>query len=675
MVLADLTDDIQAYWSFDTNSTTQDSLVNNIYPLTASVAQWTTSNCKIGGCYNFRTVNSTSERLQTNRRFDLNSTDFTVTAWGRSVDYEGQSVLWGNLNSNNSAGNQGAMLLVGHTNYATCTGVRPNQPAFFARTGANNDPVCRGTISTNQYYFYVYRFKNGAGALNYTVYDTTGKIIAFQNNSKDVTFFNQKLYVGNDWNGLNWNGTIDEMGIWYRVLTDAEIHQLWNGGAGYNPYGSGLRLNALDFYTSSPLYPVIYTQSNGSVYQNLTGSSINLNYSDGNYTFTASVAGYIDSTATIEHLTNTNYNFNMLPDNRINVIYRDEQTQQLLNNVSYSLINPLYSRNGTSLTGLLNFTGIPIGSYQLRYQQPGYAPRSYYFIVPISTSTVANTILYLLDENEGSFYLPIVLDENQAVITDSFFHALRWYPTGVNTGEYRTVETSKIDDQGRATMFLEFNTVGYTFRAFQNNTIIADYPTPKFLFNQEEFYVINTGDSLISSLEGIDSLVVNLTFQNGSMVEYFQATFSDGLQRFGQVCLVVSRSYGITESINTSCSTSNSGTLTYIINSTLNPGFYTARVTATGNDGVRYVLDTLVKVFSTRTLPVGLRPFGLLVTALAMITALFLTISAPLVGVFMLVFILAGFGLQLLGLHLISSVFIGGITIGGIVLAVVFRRK
>lgn len=36
-----------------------------------------------------------------------------------------------------------------------------------------------------------------------------------------------------------WNGRIDEVGIWKRAITVQERADLWNGGAGFNPFGGG----------------------------------------------------------------------------------------------------------------------------------------------------------------------------------------------------------------------------------------------------------------------------------------------------------------------------------------------------------------------------------------------------------------------------------------------------
>lgn len=39
-----------------------------------------------------------------------------------------------------------------------------------------------------------------------------------------------------------WDGRLDEVGVWKRVLTAPERTQLWNGGAGFNPFTGGAAL-------------------------------------------------------------------------------------------------------------------------------------------------------------------------------------------------------------------------------------------------------------------------------------------------------------------------------------------------------------------------------------------------------------------------------------------------
>ncbi len=68
----------------------------------------------------------------------------------------------------------------------------------------------------------------------------TGELSIFVNNAKTTTASvggvaassSPSLYVGNEGWGNQSNGQIDEVGIWYRPLSDTEVGDLYNSGSG-----------------------------------------------------------------------------------------------------------------------------------------------------------------------------------------------------------------------------------------------------------------------------------------------------------------------------------------------------------------------------------------------------------------------------------------------------------
>jgi Concanavalin A-like lectin/glucanases superfamily len=71
--------------------------------------------------------------------------------------------------------------------------------------------------------------------------------------SSDPAFTSITQYIGGDTGGAAFYGCIDEVGYWNRVLTAAEIAQLYNGGIGLSyPFYQG----TLYIWTGSVWSPV-----------------------------------------------------------------------------------------------------------------------------------------------------------------------------------------------------------------------------------------------------------------------------------------------------------------------------------------------------------------------------------------------------------------------------------
>ena len=61
--------------------------------------------------------------------------------------------------------------------------------------------------------------------------------------SKSIAHKNNDVRLGNaDFGGVDWDGLIDEVGMWNRTLSAAEITELWNSGSGFSyPFGGVTR--------------------------------------------------------------------------------------------------------------------------------------------------------------------------------------------------------------------------------------------------------------------------------------------------------------------------------------------------------------------------------------------------------------------------------------------------
>lgn len=76
------------------------------------------------------------------------------------------------------------------------------------------------------------------------------------------------------------NNTIDEFGLWTKALTQAEISQLYNSGAGYNPFYMNLSISAKNLYNGDSVLnfnvtvdEVFYETTNGFILTSIPANS------------------------------------------------------------------------------------------------------------------------------------------------------------------------------------------------------------------------------------------------------------------------------------------------------------------------------------------------------------------------------------------------------------------
>jgi len=365
-------------------------------------------------------------------------------------------------------------------------------------------------------------------------------------------------------------------------------------------------------------------------------------------------------------------NAEMFTNNQIAFDFRNEQTNEPILNITYELISNVFSIDGNTTNGTLNLDGLPLGNYELRYESDDFNPRSAFFFIPLGSQFATNRTLYLLNISEGDYYLPFILDENENVVPNSYFQALRWYVLGNDQGEYRVVETSAIDAQGRATLFLEFNTAAYIFRLLQNETILQTYPTPKYLFAQTEFYRFTTGSQLISSYENLGNFQATLEYVE-STNDFFRLQYNDVSDFSSQVCMFVNFRYGNIDNTTSVCSTAPSATLTQIVNGSAT-GIYRAWVEVTASiDGTVYQIENLLIDNRSNAGVSIMGAFGLFALFLALLVGALLSIYAPIVGLGLIILVLVGFSGSFLGWVNINPIWVGGLIVISIALAYIFR--
>jgi hypothetical protein len=263
---------------------------------------------------------------------------------------------------------------------------------------------------------------------------------------------------------------------------------------------------------------------------------------------------------------------------------------------------------------------------------------------------------------------------------DRFFQALRWYSNGDGTGQYRVVETSQANAQGVASMFLEFNTAQYIFRAIdiQNNIIDASFNTPTRLFDQDVVYRVTQftdffdTTTLLGTLQNTQIQYFNTTSQ------FYQYQYANKPSALDEICLEYDVVNGAFTNSSKICSSSTSATLILQFNTTNQQGFYSVVAYGIGSSlggdiifNLQTRQDTFID-FATLTDQYAL--VGLFVMFIFAITCAGISLVAPIVGIILSALALGLFGI--LGLKIISieGIVIISIIIISVIVGLVFKK-
>lgn len=469
------------------------------------------------------------------------------------------------------------------------------------------------------------------------------------------------------------DGSIDEVALWSRVLTQEEITSLYAGGSPGSgqqyPFLNILEITASDFYSGATINNFDVTFTNGSFFSTTTGNITLANWTNGNYTFTLSADNYISNTTSFEHINQSSINVKLYPDNRLEFWFYDEPTRNTIKNVTFYLRGDSFSDNRSINTGYYNYSSLPTGSYEIRYgfdnstHPSPYDPRSYYFIIPLTLSN-ANISLFLANETQTTTFVPTVVDQDYSPIVDSYIAALRYYP---DINQYLTVEMAAPDQQqGQTIMNLFFNTVAYKFRVYQNNTLLYEDDIARYLADQTLTFTINTEGLLSLPFSQCEALQSNLTFINSTTT--FRWSYTDTSDYYDQYCLSVVYRYGTQEETNTSCSV-NPDSIILVAGDPVLPGTYVATAKAFGT--VNCIAGTAEKSRTPGKASFGL--FGVLIGLLGVIISFTVALKNPAIGIFLGIGVLFGVAGTFLGITAISVVWLSTLLVIGII--IVFITK
>lgn len=225
-----LTTNIVAYWKLDESSGNAADSVNGNTLTNTSV---TYSAGVIGNGANFVRATPSSLIITSASQTSLNFTsDFSATFWAKMTS---------NLNAF-------------YTVIRNCTGATSGanmrwEIALLPSSGGNhlwqlttsdgststtNTKSIAGAYGTGTFHFCSFVWT--AASHTWTIYEdgvsvgtlTTDPATSINSSAKDF-----RVGIGEAGQGNDWDGELDEIGVWSRVLTSGEITSLYNGGAGF----------------------------------------------------------------------------------------------------------------------------------------------------------------------------------------------------------------------------------------------------------------------------------------------------------------------------------------------------------------------------------------------------------------------------------------------------------
>lgn len=228
-----LTDSLVSYWKLDEASGNAiDAHGTNDLTETGGTIAATTG--KINGCRDFEDIDTEYFEIADNADVSTGDIDFTFAAWVNLESKGANRIIIGK--DLNTSGNREYNL------YFSDTADRFRFELFSATdSGTNLSADSLGSPSLATWYFIVAWYDATANTMNIQVndgtVDSTSKATLQASGSAAFRIGARAYPTIEDY----WDGLIDEVGFWKRVLTSGERTQLYNSGSGlsYDNFAGG----------------------------------------------------------------------------------------------------------------------------------------------------------------------------------------------------------------------------------------------------------------------------------------------------------------------------------------------------------------------------------------------------------------------------------------------------
>jgi len=370
---ADLNTNLVAYYPFEEGTGTTSADVKGGYNLVGTnTPHWTTSG-KIGNATNISLGDS---EFWYNSSGDLMlNGSVSVNAWITVNSANGNAVAISKGMDTASGGNRYSIRV-------DAAGTKARSQTRF--TGGTSQVDTTSTMSTGNWYMITY-VKNTTGILVY--YNGVLEGYVANANAYATPVENDNFMIGGMYESgaenYFWDGAIDEVGVWNRELTAAEVTQLYNSGTGIT-YSKGINVTLI-----SPIDEVILLNQtvdfqcfathslplvNVSLYvdgiKNQTNTS-GINNTFYNFTTILGLGSHnwtceaLDNADTLYKATERNFDINVFNTN--SETYSNSTTEgnsetfkiNLTTATGYQISSAKLFYNGTGYTGILDNTNAP----------------------------------------------------------------------------------------------------------------------------------------------------------------------------------------------------------------------------------------------------------------------------------------------------------------------------
>jgi len=216
---------IVAYWKCDEASGNLLDSVGSNHLTTSNVGSTTG---KIGNCRDWDLSTSSNALINDNADLSMGDIDFSICAWVnlKSKPASVMNIVCKRQNENNPHGLEYWIRWINTSDRFEFLVSNNGEVGGMTTLTATNF----GAPSLATWYFIAARHDAAANVISISVNDGTPNTASHSGGAYDGT---EKFGIGNTAfpNGY-FDGQIDEVGLWKRYLTDAEITTLYNGGTG-----------------------------------------------------------------------------------------------------------------------------------------------------------------------------------------------------------------------------------------------------------------------------------------------------------------------------------------------------------------------------------------------------------------------------------------------------------
>jgi len=515
---------------------------------------------------------------------------------------------------------------------------------------------------------------------------------------------NLKLRMGNYIKELSvdFNGTIDEIGIWNRSLTATEISDLYfyylNPDFNvlfqtFNSTTSETNMESfyINFTYNDTLYTDVYLSNliyNGTKY---TGDKVSNNFysktidvgliegdsQDKEFYWEISLLNssgvyYFNSSTNYQTISETKfYTDKCIVGTNLSLNFTAHNEDDLTFLSDFDFYGTFtYGIGSTGLRNNISISNSTVGNEilfciypyentlyvdaQIQYEKEGYVKRTYYLLNSSITNVTNNIKLYLLNTTVSTSFIINVVDEVQFPVSDAYIYIQRYYPA---TGNFYTVEMAKTNSVGNTVGHFETETEDYKIIVIKDGVILYESESQKVFCGETpctlNFQTEAGAPTVWEDIGELPNLVWSLDYNETTKMWSYSYVDTSGTTKYGRL-LVYTKDGSKQNIICNNSDTSPAATLT--CNVTGYDGIIFAEVYISRSPEILVWLESIIE----RTVKAVFGMEGLFWATLIILLIGLIGTWDPVIGIVMMLG-----GIILLNFLQIAS--LGSITIMGIV--------